>query len=461
MISGKMIGAGAYSTGGLVAVELGGGLPAILIWILGGLISASGAFAYVELGTMFPQSGGEQTYLRNIYRHPPELLAFLFSFCLIAVTEVAGFAAIGTVLGKYVALAFVGPLSATASAAASMQRAWLERGIGTICVLVIMMINIVSIRWSVRINSILTVIKTTALLVIALSGLVILTGVTKIPRQMSNWTSGFTQASSNPRDYASALFKVLFTYTGWSNLNYSLGEVKNPRRNLPIAIIGGVGSVALLYTLVNVAYLTVVPMVAIRGAKEAIAGEYSSIVFGSIVGRKIMPICIALSCFGSLSAGFFGVSRIVVAASEAGYMPFSHIFKRISPRFGTPVNAVILNAVMTLLYMLAPPPGHAFGFLIDTSSYPMWVFCGITALGVLIMRYREPSRARPFKTWMPSVVLFVIATIFLSVFPFVPDPRELAAGGIPFFLAPLVGILFILGGIPLYYFTFYKALKSQ
>ncbi|KAI8866068.1 amino acid transporter, partial [Ramicandelaber brevisporus] len=449
-VAGGMIGSGIFSTSSIVALLAGGPWPALLLWVIGAIISVAGAFTYTELGAMMTESGGELVYLREIYRRPPQLLSFMFSICLNFCMGPASLAAEAIIFGKYLLFAIFG------STVTIAINPWTERAAGAFAILLVATTTILSTKWSVRINSVLTILKLGVLIVISISGLVVLCGLTSIPRQTDAWSLHSPEtdktSSGSVQQLASAMFKVLFAYSGWANLNYSLGELKDPERNLPLAVTGGVGITTVLYLLLNLAVYAVVPWTLMAHTAEAVTGEYASIVFGSAFGKRVIPACIALACLGALVTGFFAAARNIQSSAKAGFMPFPRIFGALHQRFETPVNAIVLQTVMSLACIIAVPPGEAFSFLVDVCSYPLWVFCGITAVGLLILRAREPHRTRPFKAVAWLVVLFAISTIFLAVFPFVPPSSTThKAASIPYFVAPLLGVVFILLGIPLYY----------
>ncbi|KAI8872116.1 amino acid transporter [Ramicandelaber brevisporus] len=459
-VAGVMLGAGIFSTGSLVVNLVGGPVQAIIMWVFGAVLTLAAAVSFIEFGAMLPQSGGAQRYLDYVFKRPRSLLPFMFCFCTIMCTEPSNVAAVSVVFGKYILYATLGRSAANAETGNSggdsvaVPSPWVERGIGIGCLLFITVLNCVSVRWSVRVNNFLTMFKILVLLLISFSGIIVLTGATSIPRQLDNWHSTIPDFAFSPRNYASALFKIMFAFDGWNNLNYSLGELKNPKRNLPIAVGSGVATVSVLYVLANVAYFSVVPMSLIETSKEILAGDYCRIVFGETFGRVVLPLFVAVSCLGSVSAMIFGMSRVIVVAAQENYIPYGKSLGRINARFGTPFNALVFNALVILMYIVLPPPGDVFDLLVDLQGYPMWVFYGITGTGLLVLRFREPDTHRPFKALWVAPVLFVGSSLFLSVVPFIPPNYTAAAlnevKGFPYWLAPTAGALIILLSIPIY-----------
>ncbi|RKP40117.1 amino acid/polyamine transporter I, partial [Dimargaris cristalligena] len=448
LVCGLMIGSGIFSTPANVLTLTGSAGAALLVWALGAIITLCGALSYVELGTMLPKSGGEQTYLDYAFRKPRALLAFLFCFCVIVCIRPGSAAANSTVFGKYVLYAGYGPRATITNAYVSAHFDWLARALGVTCLTLIAILNCVSVKWALRVHNVLTWIKLMTLLLISLTGLVILFGGTHVARS-DLWGQGFRGTTTSMNQYSRALYSALWAYDGWNNLNYSLGELKRPRRNLPICVVGGVSLTAGLYLLTNVAYFSVISLADAHDSKEVLAGRWGDLVFGTTFGRIIIPLAIAISCAGSVSAMMFTISRIILVAAQAGYMPYGERLVTLSERFGTPYRGVLLQWALSLIYMLAPPPGNVFEFLVDMQSYPTWVFYGISLVGLIYLRWKDPGKLRPFRVWLPIPIIFILATVFLSIFPFVP-PTSPPDSGIPYFLSALMGLVYMLLGIPVW-----------
>ena len=227
-------------------------------------------------------------------------------------------------------------------------------------------------KWSIRVHDFLTTIKVIVLAVFAISGLVVLSGFTSIPNT-NNFSQPFANISTNPQSYAQAMFSIFWGYDGWNNLNYATGELKDPIRNLPIAASGGVTIVTVLYILANIAYFVVVPVDQAVEAAEVLAGRFAEILFGEVIGQRIVPVFIALAAYGAVSAMVFSASRVIFVAARAGYLPFKDTLGSVSKRWKTPVWALLINLFWTCVLLIAPPPGEVFGFLVDLVGYPTWV----------------------------------------------------------------------------------------
>jgi len=362
-------------------------------------------------------------------------------------------AADSTVFGKYLMYGIFGDQNSLADGFVKNYYNFLMRAFGVFCITSITLINIFSVKLSIRIHDILTSIKVLVLLLISVSGIVVLAGGTNVP-YTGNWSQLFTGSKIDANSFSKALFGIFWAYDGWNNLNYSVGELKNPRRNLPIAAGLGVTIVTILYLMANVAYITVIPATIAFTSHELLAGNFGEIVFGRVFGHIILPILIALSVYGAVSAMVFSMSRVMFVAAKAGFLPFSNVFGKLHHSLKTPIYALLFNWCWTMVMLLGPPPGEAFEFLVDLISYPAWFFYGISVFGLLWMRKTQPQLERPFRVWWPLAVLFILCAIFLCVFPFIPptDGEPLVSpSGIPYYLSSLLGAISIIVPIPLWY----------
>jgi amino acid transporter len=449
MVIGLIIGSGIFSTPASIWQLVGSPGMAMIMWLFGGLITYFGALSYIELGTMLPKSGGEQAYLDYAFKKPKALLSFIFCWSLIVCIRPGSGAANSTVFGKYAMFSIFGPVNDLEDGSLKQNYEWYVRCFGLLCISFITSVNMLSVKWALRMHNTLTSIKVIVLLIISIAGLVIIFGGAPNVEKADNWDDPFAGTKFDLSSYSTVFFKLYWAYGGWNNLNFSLGELKNPKRNLPIAAISGVTIVTVLFILANVAYFTVVPASVAFAGREILAASFVNIVFGPYVGRVILPACIALSAFGAVSAMTFAVSRVIYIAACEGYMPGSRFFARLSAR-GTPVNALLFNWCAIVIMMFVPPPGEAFDFLIDMVGYPQAIVYGTTIFGLLWLRRTEPDKERPVRVWWPLAAFFVLCSIYVAIFPFIP-PSEQLSTNIPYYLSPLLGALLMLLGLPLWY----------
>jgi amino acid transporter len=298
--------------------------------------------------------------------------------------------------------------------------------------------------------NLLTAVKLLVLLIISIGGIVVLAGGIDRIQLPNNWHNPFENTSTDASTYSLIVFKLYWAYGGWNNLNFSLGELKNPNRNLPIASLGGLTIVTILFLFVNVACISVVPAAEAFASKEIIAATFANIVFGKVFGQHILPVLISLSSYGAVCSMAFAVSRVIFAAARENYLPGSIYLGRLNLRFGTPIYALAVNWTLVMIMMLSPPPGEAFDFLIDMIGYPQSIVYGVTVCGMLWLRRTEPERERPFRAWWPLSIIFVLVSAFVSIYPFVP-PNTPSDSNIPYYLSSLLGFILMLFGLPLWY----------
>ncbi|RKP39175.1 amino acid/polyamine transporter I [Dimargaris cristalligena] len=457
LVSGLMIGSGIFSTPGLTLMLMGSAPATTLMWVLGALITFCGAASYIELGSMFTKSGGDQLYLDSAFRKPLGLIGFVFTFVCV---EPASIAANAVVFGEYVFYAALGPKADITNPYIIEHLGWLERAVGLVGVTFAFGIQLFSVKWALRAQTAFTWVKMMVLGLISITGLVVLSGVTSIPRSPL-WAEGF-KGPTSAQQVCSTLFRVLWAYDGFKSLFFCLGELKNPRRNVIVCTASGIGMVTVLYVLTIVSYFTVISFDEAIASQEVLAGLWGLKVFGSTFGQIIIPVAVAISCLGSAAAAVFPFSRVIIETAHIGYIPLGHLWGHIHPKWGTPVYGLLLGYVLTLVYLLAPPPGEAFGLLVDIVGYPNWMFTGLVLVGLIYLRYTAPGLERPFRVWLPLTYVFITVAIFLTVFPFVPplDGHILSKSGVPYFTAPLVAVFIMLLGIPTWYFQYYQKIQD-
>ncbi|PVU94839.1 hypothetical protein BB560_005910, partial [Smittium megazygosporum] len=369
-----MVGSGIFSTPSTVVSYVGTPLMGVLLYALGGILSFGGTMAYIELGIMYPQNGGSMRFLAHLYPKPRALLSFLFTWCMMVCIRTGAIAANGPVYGKYwIYGLFGGPNLQKLHPTLYANRDWIYRGIGVVATALMTLVCMISVKWSVRAINVLTVLKMGVLLFFSVTGILILAGAIKTEKN-DNWSRGFKGSSNQASAYARALSKVSFAYSGWSNVTYAIGEMKNPRKKLPIAATLGVVTVTILYTFSIVAFYSGVSYNDVLSSSETLAATFSNKIFGKIFGQKVLPILIGFSVLGSSFAEIFTIARIISAAGRVGYIPMMNYFGYYHPRLKTPIFALAFNFILVCIYLLAPPPGNVFNFLVDFIQYPSWIF---------------------------------------------------------------------------------------
>ncbi|TPX34694.1 hypothetical protein SmJEL517_g02785 [Synchytrium microbalum] len=449
LVIGLMIGSGIFATPGKVIRSVGSIGVALMLWVLGGIFTFCGTFSYIEMGVMLPRSGGEQAYLDVAFRTPRAFVSFLFCWASIFCIRPGSIAAEGSVIGRYIQFAYFGSDIGDPNTA---------RYIGLGALTIIAIITSLSSKWAIRIHDVFVGIKVMTLVLISITGIVVASGGTKVPLS-GNFNNAWTNTSNNGGAYAHALFQIFWSYDGWNNLNYATSELINPRKNLPIAATTGITIVTILYILANISYIAVVPLATILQGNAVLAAQWGTLVFGNTFGGQVLPALVAISTFGAAMASTFSGSRVLHITARAGYLPFGKTLSHLNRVTHTPVNALIMNWIMVVILLMAPPVGPIFDFLLDLVGYPAyvplppWVFYTLSVIGLIVMRKTMADVIRPFKVWLPVAYFFLIAGFFQFVMPFVPY----GTSEYPYYLPPVVGWCFMLSGIPAYFaFVYWK-----
>jgi basic amino acid/polyamine antiporter, APA family len=423
IVVGIIIGSGIFLVPHEMMAASGRASTVYAVWIVGGLLSLFGAMSYAELAAMKPRVGGEYAFLRDGYG---DLMAFLYTWTWTTIAKPASIATIAAGLMRVLATfhIFAG-LAKPAFAhllwaqVAAIVLTWLITGL-----------NIVSTLESANVQTALTWLKILMILVIAAFCFTSLQH-----GSWRNFATEFTGARGGFSGFMIALIAALWAYDGWSDVSQMAGEVRNPGRTLPIALVGGVATVAVLYMLTNAAIQYVLPATAMA-LSDRPAADALRLVAGS-VGAGLVSLGMAVSIAATFVGSSLSGARVPFAAAEDGLFPAS--LAAVHPRFHTPWRSLVLQAVLSSLMLLAV---GRFQALLSLAIFAEWLFYGLTAAAVFVLRRREPSAPRPFRTPGYPVVpaVFIASAALLLVFSFIDQPRNSIAGAVV-----------ILCGIPLHF----------
>ncbi|KAG2034092.1 amino acid transporter [Suillus americanus] len=435
LIVGRIIGTGIFSTPSSILSGVGSVGASLMLWVLGFLLSFCGLFIWLEFGTMFPRSGGEKVYLEAVYKKPKYLATVVFA----ANAILLGFTASGCIV-------FASNILVAAEQTAGR---WNERGIALGVIFFVTLLHGLTPKTGVLIMNLLSIFKIVILLFVVITGWVVLSGKTRVADPHYNFRNAFAGSSTSSYEYATATFKVLNAYAGWSNVNYVMNNVRNPVRTLTIAGPLGLGICAILYLLANVAYFSAATKTEIDHSGVTVAALFFGNVFGSVAERAL-AVFIALSALGNVITITFAASRVNQELAKEGIpLPFGNKFWASNwPTGKSPLPGLIIHLIPSVIVIIAPPPNIAYPFILDVEGYPQQIINLFIVIGLFYLRWKKPNAVRPFKVWWPLAVFFLAAAVFLLVAPFLRPPGGIGdTPPLPYYLYCLVGIAIMFAGV--------------
>ncbi|KAF9228857.1 amino acid transporter [Gyrodon lividus] len=435
LIVGRIIGTGIFSTPSSILDGVGSVGASLMLWVLGFVLSFCGLFIWLEFGTMYPRSGGEKVYLEAVYQKPKFLATVVFS----ANAILLGFTASGCIV-------FASNILVSAGKVADV---WTERGIALGVIFFVTILHGLTPRTGVLVMNVLTIFKIVILVFVVVTGWVVLSGKTHIADPHINFRNAFAGSSHSSNDYATATFKVLNAYSGWSNVNYVLNNVRNPVRTLKIAGPLGLGICAALYLLANIAYFSAASKAEIDASGVTVAALFFKNVFGSVAERAL-SVFVALSALGNVITVTFAASRVNQELAKEGIpLPFGNKFWASNwPTGKSPLPGLIIHLIPSVIVIIAPPMNVAYPFILDVEGYPQQIINFFIVIGLFWLRWKKPHTHRPFKVWWPLAAFYVVAAVFLLVAPFLRPANGVGdTPPLPYYLYCLVGIGIMVIGV--------------
>ena len=419
IVIGVTIGSGIFRTPAVIATRVPDPGLMLLVWLLGGAISLCGALSVAELAASLPQTGGWYVYLRESWGR---LAGFLFGWSELVLIRASAAGAIGTVFAEYF-LRSVG-----------YDPAFYEREtdyVAAVAIIVAALVNIRGVQVGAALAGISTVAKFGALAFLVVASFVLGGGS---GASFGNFSAA--GGAVEPGLFGLALISVLWAYDGFADLSFAAGEVKDPQRNLPRAIVLGTVAIITIYLAANAAYLYVNPIATVAGSR-LIAADTMQALFGGI-GVAIVSVTVTISALGALIAIMLAAPRVFFAMADDRLF-FASVAK-VHPRYKTPYVAITLAAVLGVAFVLT----RTFEQLADTFVLSIWPFYGLAVAGLYRLR-RRPDLPRPYKVpgypVLPAV--FIAGVVYLVGNALIADP-----------LWTSVTFAIVLAGVPVYYGLF-------
>lgn len=409
--AGACIGAGIFISPSDVAGQLSNGTQVLLVWLIGGVVTLTGALSFGELAARYPGTGGVYIYLREAYG---DLIAFLYGWCILTVITSGAIAALCLAFARYFAIVFK-----TGDA--------MQIPIALTALLLVTVINIVGVKWSALFSSTLTVMKVLGIGIIVI---VCLTYGHQFLEHLHTVSNEAVKVS-----FGIALVGVLWSYGGWHHASYVSGEVYNAQKTVPRALIAGGLLVTLVYIAVNAAYLSVLSTREIAGSSAVAADALSRV---TVIGGLLVAIMIMFSTFGT--AGIYTLSAPRIYYKMGEDRVFFPWLADLHSKFSTPVKAIILQSCWAALLMVF---WGTFESLTTYVVFMDWIFMTMAAIAIFIFRKRnpDPEKSNYKVPWYPIVPLvFIGISVWFLVSTIIGRPVQAIAG-----------IVLMAIGMPVYY----------
>jgi basic amino acid/polyamine antiporter, APA family len=439
IVIGEVIGTGVFLKARVMTCNVGSPGMVITIWIVAGLFTLAGGLIYAELAAMMPRTGGEYVFIREAYGR---LWGFLYGWMRFFVAAGGSEAALAVgfaIFFNAVTRGAIGTNYFTLDLAGYQVPFGGVQLLAITAVFVVTLINCATVSISGRITSALTALK-----VLLVAGV----GVSAFLLARGDWAhfalSGVSGACEGVgagarggiAGFGAAMVGALWAYNGWNEVTYVAGEVKHPQRNLPLALLGGIGVVSVLYVFVNASYFYVLTPAEVAGipAWSSAATEVLERFLGPVATR-VMAGVMAMSIFSTLLVAVLVTARTPYAMARDGL--FFRYLAHVSPRTNVPVRALLAQALWVSLMVLS----GSFDTLTDYAMFAILIFVALAASSIFVFRRRMPETERPYRTWGYPVVplLFLVMAGLLIGNTLLTMPKQALAGlgllalGLPFY----------------------------
>jgi APA family basic amino acid/polyamine antiporter len=429
IVMGSMIGSGIF----IVSADIGRQVqaPGLLLatWVVTALLTLIAALSYGELAAAMPHAGGQYVYLREAFG---PMYGFLYGWTLFLVIQTGTIAAVAVAFAKFAGV-FFPPVAAGNQLLPFLDT---QQALAIVVLVLLTVVNTRGVRTGATVQNIFTIAKTGALLGLIGFGFALGRNPAAIQANFSNFWGSADWSYTTIRLVGVAMVGALFSSDAWNNVTFTAGEVRNPRRNLPLSLALGVGIVSALYLATNVVYLSVLPLEAIQNAREdRVATAVAAQILGG-AGVSAMAAAIMISTFGCLNGMILAGARVYYAMALDGL--FFRPAGRLDPRHHTPVASLVMQCVWACLLTLS----GRYGDLLDYVIFAVLLFYILTIAGLFVLRRTKPLMERPYRAIgypvLPAIYLVVAGVIEVLLLLYKPN-----------YTWP--GLIIVLLGIPVYF----------
>jgi basic amino acid/polyamine antiporter, APA family len=441
LVVGDVIGTGVFLKARVMTCNVGTPGMVVMVWVVGGLLSLAGALTYAELAVLMPHAGGEYVFIREAYGR---LWGFLYGWTRFFVASTGGFAGLAAGFAIFLNIASGGTLQ---SHAVVLPLPGFPISIGLLpviaaaAILLVTLVNCAAVVVGGRIAFAMASLKVALVLGVGMGAFLLAHG---------DWAHFAMSAAGGVCEgvpdaarggfagFGAAMLGAMWAYNGWNEVTYVGGEVKDPQRNLPLAIIGGIGIIATLYVFANLAYFYVLAPAAVASipASSAVATEVVTRFLGSGAGG-VMAAALAMSVFGSLQVVSLVCARIPYAMAVDGL--FFSSLARLSPRTRVPIRALLAQGAWGIVLVFS----GSYDTITDYAIFAVLIFVGLATASVFVFRRRMPDAERAYRTLGYPVVpiLFLLVAGWIVINTLLTTPGRALAG---------VGLM--LAGLPFYWY---------
>jgi len=439
MVIGDVIGTGVFLKARVMTCNVGTPGLVVAVWVVGGLLSLAGALTYAELAAMMPRAGGEYVFIREAYGR---VWGFLYGWTRFFVSGTGGLAGLAAGFAIFLNIVSGGALRSHAFSIGPSAHQLSYDGLHAVAIgaiAIVTLVNCAAVAVGGRIAAVLATLKVALVSGVGFGAMFLARG---------DWAHFAMTGAGAACDgvaaaargglagFGAAMLGALWAYNGWNEVTYAAGEVKEPKRNLPRAIIGGIAIIAALYVFVNVAYFHVLTPAAVAGIPQSSSVATEAVTrFLGASAAIVMAGALAMSIFGSLQVSALLSARVPYAMACDGL--FFAGLARVSPRSRVPIRALVVQSAWAVVLVLS----GSYDTLTDYAIFAILIFVALATASVFVFRRRMPDADRPYRTWGYPIVpaLFMLVAGWLVINTLLTTPGRALAGlglmaaGLPFY----------------------------